>query len=88
MINFEELFQTVDKQTLQEIGKAMLDGADAKQVKDMFAAAGVELSETDIAKVSGGILAQLAAADETERELADDELDQVAGGCNDGGCKE
>ena len=58
----------------------MLNGADAKTVKDMFAEAGYELSEEDIAKVSNGVIANLAKLPEMERELADEELEQVAGG--------
>ena len=88
MINFEELFKTVDEATLRKVGDAMLNGADAQTVKAMLADAGVELSEADIAKVAQGIVDKLAADSEMERELSDDELDQVAGGCNEGGCKE
>lgn len=88
MINFDELFETVDEATLRKVGDAMLNGADAQTVKAMFADAGVELDEKDIAKVSPSILAKLAEDPEMGRELADDELDQVAGGCKEGGCGE
>ena len=91
MIDFDKLFESVDPVKLRQIGKAMVNGADAKTVRGMFAEAGVELSEEDIAKVSGGIVAKLSEDAETERELSDDELDQVAGGgcgTRGGGCEE
>ena len=81
MIDFDELFKTVSPALLQRVGDAMLKGADAKTVKGMFAEEGIDLSEEDIAKVSGGIVAELKKAPATNRELALDELDQVAGGC-------
>lgn len=92
MIDFDELFKTVNPTVLREVGEAMLNGADAKTVQAMFAKEGVELSEEDIAKVSGGIVAKLAELPElpeVKQELSKDELDQVAGGgCggSSGGC--
>ena len=91
MIDFDELFKTVNPVALREVGEAMLNGADAKTVQSMFAAAGYDLSEEDIAKVSGGIVAKLAEAPAMKQELSKDELDQVAGGnCggSSGGCEE
>ena len=94
MIDFDELFKTVNPVALREVGEAMLNGADAKTVQAMFAKEGVELSEEDIAKVSGGIVAKLAAMPElpeVKQNLSKDELDQVAGGgCGGGGggCEE
>lgn len=91
MIHFDELFESVSDAKLREVGDAMLNGADAKTVKDMFAEAGYELSEKDIAKVSNGVIANLAKLPEMERELADEELEQVAGGTScqkPGGCVE
>ena len=94
MIDFDELFKSVSPDTLREVGEAMLNGADAKTVQSMFAAAGYDLSEEDIAKVSGGIVAKLAAMPElpeVKQTLSKDELDQVAGGnCggSSGGCEE
>lgn len=83
MINFDELFQSMSPAKLREVGDAMLKGADAKTVQGMFAEAGFELSEEDIAKVTPGIVAKLSEESKTEDELSLDELDQVAGGgCN------
>ena len=83
MIDFDELFQTVSPTKLQEVGDAMLNGADAKTVRNMFSEVGVELSEEDIAKVSDGVLAKLAempVIPEIGEEISLDDLDQVAGG--------
>ena len=43
MIDFDKLFESVDPVKLRQIGKAMVNGADAKTVRGMFAEAGVEL---------------------------------------------
>lgn len=52
MIDFDKLHKTASPELLQRVGDAMLDGADAKTVKAMFAEEGIELSEVDIAKVT------------------------------------
>ncbi|MCR4871148.1 MAG: hypothetical protein K5859_07615 [Atopobiaceae bacterium] len=83
MIDFEKIFEEVPSEKLEEIGQALLDGATADKVKAMFAEDGFDLSLEDINKVSAGVIAKLQKRDEEVRELADDELEQVAGGCSD-----
>ena len=58
----------------------MLDGADAKTIKAMFAEEGIELSEVDIAKVTPGIVAELSKELDDDQELSLDDLEHAAGG--------
>ena len=80
MIDFDQVIQAVPEEELKKIEKALLDGADAKQLKGLFAAQGVELDEKDISKVSSGIIAKIANDPETSTPLTDEELEAVAGG--------
>ena len=80
MIDFDELYRTASPALLERVGNAMLDGADAKTVKSMFAEEGIELSEVDIAKVTPGIVRELSKELEDDQELSLDDLDQAAGG--------
>ena len=80
MIDFEQVINTVPKEGLKKIEKALLDGADAKQLKELFAAQGVELDDGDIAKVSSGIIAKIANDPDVSTPLSDAELEAVAGG--------
>ena len=80
MIDFEHIAKTMPEAELEKVGQALLDGADAQQVKALFAAQGIELSEEDISKVMPGIIKQIAADPEKGEELSDEELENVAGG--------
>ena len=80
MIDFEHIAKTMAEAELVKIGQALLDGADAQQVKELFAAQGIELSEEDISKVMPGIIKQLVDDSEKSEELSDEELETVAGG--------
>ena len=66
MINFDELFESVSDAKLREVGDAMLNGADAKTVKDMFAEAGYELSEKDTRPVMLELHLRSADFDQTK----------------------
>lgn len=80
MIDFEYIAKTMPEAELEKVRQALLDGASAQQVKELFAAQGIELSEKDISKVMPGIIRQLAADPEKSEALSDEELDNVAGG--------
>ena len=81
MIDFDELHRTASPELLESVCNAMLNGADAKTVKAMFAEEGIELSEVDIAKVTPGIVRDLSK-DKSWQELSLDDLDQAAGGAD------
>ena len=80
MIDFDELHKTASPQLLESVCNAMLDGADAKTVKAMFAEEGIELSEVDIAKVTPGIARELSKELDDDQELSLDDLEHAAGG--------
>lgn len=83
MIDIEQVVNATPKEELEKIEQAMLDGADAKQIKDLFAAQGIDLDEKDIAKVSGSIISKILNDPSKSMSLTDEELDSVAGGEND-----
>lgn len=80
MIDFEQVLQAIPEKELKKIEEALLGGADAKQLQELFAAQGVELGEEDIAKVSSGIIAKIANDTDTSSPLSDEDLEAVAGG--------
>lgn len=80
MIDFSQVIQALPEEELKKIEKALFDGADAKQIKELFAAQGVELDEEDVAKVSSGIIAKIVNDPDMSSPLNDAELDEVAGG--------
>ena len=80
MIDFEQVIKALPEDGLKTIEKALLDGADAKQLKELFAAQGIELAEEDISKVSNGIIARIANDPDMSTSLSDEELNAVAGG--------
>lgn len=80
MIDIKQVLQAVPEEELKKIEKALLDGADATQLKELLAAQGVELDENEISEVSNGIIAKIANDPEVGIPLSDEELSQVAGG--------
>lgn len=80
MIDVKQLLQTIPEEELKKIEKALLDGADATQLKELLAAQGVELDEKEIAEASNAIIAKIANDPETGTPLSDEELSAVAGG--------
>lgn len=73
----KEILEGVDPVQVAEFAGKVATAADAQAIKELAAGCGIQLADDE----AGGIFADMACR--SQEEISIDELDNVAGGCDD-----